>query len=402
MNVPIPRPGLRGLLPRLASLRISVVCIALLFILTAWGTLYQAEHGLYAAQTRFFHSWFFLVWGVIPFPGAQAVILALFVNLLASMVFRVKYSLGNLGNVVTHAGILFLLVGSFVTYHFAQESYLPLAEKEVSNVSLDRRIWELAAWQEPTAGVERKVTAVELGPDQTGREIDFSEYGIKAVVSNYYRNCKLEEISQGGVAQAGAVKLAPRSPAQDPEDNTAGAILRVKKADGSEQEVLLYGGQDEPVRVASGNGAFRIALRQQRHPLPMTMRLLDVRKKDYPGTGIARSYESDVEVESDGVTFKTRIYMNHPLHYKGFIFYQSSYAVNAQGKETSVFAVVENRGRLVPYISGGLVFGGMVLHFLMMLFGYGRRPGSQGSSRLNGYAASARRDEGNRKIEVLK
>lgn len=399
MNLPLPRPGLRGLLPRLASLRISVACIALLFILTAWGTLYQAEHGLYAAQTRFFHSWFFLVWGVAPFPGSQTVIFALFVNMLASMVFRVKYTVGNIGNVVTHAGILFLLVGSFITYHFAQESYLPLAEKEVSNVSLDRRNWELAVWQEASGEAGRKVTAVELGPDQAGRELDFGEFGMKAVVSNYYRNCKPEDAPQGG---AQAFKLAPRSPAQDPEDNVAGAALRIKKAGGGEQEVLLYGGQDEPVRVATGNGEIRIALRQQRHPLPMTVRLLDVRKKDYPGTGIARSYESDVEVESDGVAFKTRIYMNHPLHYKGYIFYQSSYAANAQGRETSVFAVVENKGRLVPYISGGLVFGGMVIHFLMLLFGYGRRPGSPGPARLNGNAASVPRDDGKRKLEVLK
>ena len=396
MNGPVTRPGLRGLLPRLSSLRISVVCLALLFILTAWGTVYQSGHGLYAAQTRFFHSWYFLIGGVVPFPGAQTVIFALFVNILASMIFRVKYSLANLGNVITHAGILFLLVGSFVTYHYAQESYLPLAEKEVSNVSLDRRQWELAVWQEPSQGVERKVTAVAVGPDQSGRDLDFSELGIQVKMANYYRNCVPEEGAQG------ITKLTPRSPSQDPEDNIAGAMLRVKTAGGSEREVLLYGGQDEPVKVESGKGVLQVALRQQRLPLPMTIKLLDVRKIEYPGTGIAKSYESDVEVESDGVTFKTRIYMNHPLHYKGYIFYQSSYAANAQGRETSVFAVVENRGRLVPYISGGLVFAGMVLHFLMMLFGYGRRPGSKNGGSLNGHTASPKRDEGKRKLEVSK
>jgi hypothetical protein len=271
-----------------------------------------------------------------------------------------------------------------------------LAEKEVSNVSLDRRQWELAVWQEPAQGVERKVTAVAVGPDQSGRDLDFSELGIQVKMANYYRNCVPEEGAQG------ITKLTPRSPSQDPEDNIAGALLRVKTAGGSEREVLLYGGQDEPMKVESGQGVLQVALRQQRIPLPMTIKLLDVRKIEYPGTGIATSYESDVEVESDGVTFKTRIYMNHPLHFKGFIFYQSSYAANAQGRETSVFAVVENRGRLVPYISGGLVFAGMVLHFLMMLFGYGRRPGSQDGGKHNGYAASPKRDEGKRKLEVLK
>jgi hypothetical protein len=409
MSVAGPRPGLggfigpgslRALFPRLASLRISVACLALLLILTAWGTLYQAEHGLYAAQTRFFHSWFFLIGGIVPFPGAQTAIAALFVNLLASMIFRVKYSFANLGNVVTHAGILFLLAGSFLTYHYAQESYLPLMEKEVSNVSLDRRNWELAVWQDAAGGAEKKVTAVEMGPGQAGRDLDFSEFGIQAAVASFYRNCRLETAASGEGALAGRARLSPRSPADDPEDNIAGAVLRLKEAGGATREILLYGGQDEPAQAAGSRGAVRIALRQQRHPLPMTIRLLDVRKKEYPGTGIARSFESDVEVESDGVAFKSRIYMNHPLHYQGYVFYQSSYAAGAQGRETSVFAVVENRGRLVPYISGGLVFAGMVLHFLMRLFGYGQRPGRNGTLSLNGRPASRR--PANPKAEALK
>ena len=86
-------PSLRSLVPRLASVRISVVCLLLLLGLTAWGTVYQAEYGLYAAQTRFFYSWYFLVGGFLPLPGAQLVLWVLFFNLIASMLFRVTYSL---------------------------------------------------------------------------------------------------------------------------------------------------------------------------------------------------------------------------------------------------------------------------------------------------------------------
>lgn len=368
--------GLRGMLPRLASLRISVACLSLLLILTAWGTIYQSGHGLYAAQVRFFHSWYFLIGGYIPFPGAQLVIWILFVNLMASMIFRVKYTFANLGNIVTHSGLLFLLAGSFVTYRFSQESYLPLFEKEVSNVSLDRRNWELAVWTESEGRMARTISAAAIGPGQSGEEIDFSEFGFQALVQTYYRNCVP---ARGSDAAGGLTSLKP---SQDPEENVAGVVLRIKKADGNSQEAALFGAQDNPVSVATGKGSVKISLRQQRHPLPMTVKLLDVRREDYPGTGIPRSYESDVEVQSDGVTSKTRIYMNHPLHYKGFVFYQSSYG-NAQGRESSVLAVVENRGRLLPYISGCLIFGGMVLHFLLMLFGFGQRSG-RGNGAANG------------------
>lgn len=383
MNTPLPVPGLRGLLPRLASLRISVVCLVLLLILTAWGTIHQSGHGLYAAQVRFFHSWIFLIGGYVPFPGAQLVMWVLFVNLLASMIFRVKYTVANAGNILTHGGLLFLLAGSFVTYRFAQESYLPLAEKEMSNVSLDRRNWELAVWTEPAGGLEKQVSAAALGPAQSGEELDFSEFGFKAVVASYYRNC--EPAGEG--ADREAPRLISRKPAQDPEENIAGAVLRIKRAGGETKEVALFGAQEEPFALATDRGRVLMSLRQQRHPLPMTIKLLDVRREDYSGTGIARSYESDVEVSSDGVEFKTRIFMNNPLHHKGFVFYQSSYG-NAGGRETSVFAVVENKGRLLPYISGSLIFGGMALHFLLMLFGFGRRA-QQAKGGLNGVTADS-------------
>ncbi len=366
MNSATLATKLRAWLPRLASLRITVVCLLLLFILTAWGTIYQAGNGLYAAQTRFFHSWFFLIGGIIPFPGAQLVIWVLFINLLASLIFRVKYSWGNLGNIITHAGILFLIAGSFVTYKYAVESYLPLSEGELSNVSLDRRNWELAVWHESGDAMAKKVSTLEMSPDQMGREIDFSSLGFKAVVENYYRNC----VPETDPANSSAVRLMPRRPAKEPEDNVAGMVLKVEPRDGPAREFVLYGDQTEPVTVG---GDLEVSLRHQRHPLPMTLKLLTVRREDYAGTNIARSFRSTVEVKSRGVNFTTRIYMNHPLHYQGFVFYQASYSRDAEGEGASVFQVVKNTGRPLPYISGGLIFSGMLIHFLCMLFGFGRR-----------------------------
>jgi len=367
--------------------------------LTAWGTVYQAEYGLYAAQTRFFYSWYFLVGGFLPLPGAQLVLWVLFFNLIASMLFRVTYSFANIGNILTHGGFLFLLAGSFVTFKYAQESYLPLAEKEVSNVSLDRRQWELAVWSDEGSGsdqgsaLEKKVSAVALGSSQVGEDIDFSEFGFKVLLQNYYRNCEAGADSNNASSMnnsEGIGMLMPRRPAQDPEDNLAGVHLRIKIAGGESQDMLVYGGQMTPNSLNIQGKRIQVSLRKMRHPLPISIRLIDVKKEEYPGTGIARTYQSDVEVRGEGTSFKTRINMNHPLHYKDFTFYQSSYNMDAQGKESSVFAVVQNSGRLLPYISGAMVFGGMVFHFLIMLFRYGNRtsraadnavPGNNGVTR---------------------
>ncbi len=375
-----------ALAPRLASLKISVICLMLLLVLTAWGTVYQASYGLYAAQTRFFHSWVFWVGGFLPLPGAQSVMWLLFFNLIASMLFRVRYSWDNVGNILTHGGFLLLLAGSFVTFKFAQESYLPLAEKAVSNVSLDRRHWELAVWEEkdgPGGDFDKNVSAVGLAHARSGSHFDFSEFGFAANVGNCYRNCEAfpDTMAMPGTPRWNTVaSLEPRRPALDPQDDYPGMRLNLtpskQAGEGLAQanpEILLWGGMENASRVEFGGKTLRIALRHLRHPLPIAVKLIDVKKEEYPGTGIARAYQSDVEVRADGAQFKTRISMNHPLHYKDFTFYQSSYTVDARGDETSVFAVVENSGKLLPYVSGGMIFIGMMIHFLLMLFRYGNR-----------------------------
>ena len=41
--------------------------------------------------------------------------------------------------------------------------------------------------------------------------------------------------------------------------------------------------------------------------------------------------------------------------------------IDATGRETSTFAVVENRSRLVPYIGTAVIGIGLVIHFLQTL-----------------------------------
>jgi len=112
------------------SLRLTVACLVILFILTAWGTFYQVGHGLYAAQQRFFHAWFFALFGFLPLPGAQLVLAVLFVNLLAALLFRFAYSLRQAGQILAHAGLVLLLAGGFITHHFGREAELTLREGE--------------------------------------------------------------------------------------------------------------------------------------------------------------------------------------------------------------------------------------------------------------------------------
>ena len=75
-----------SLIQRLASVKIAVVCLGLLFILVFWGTIAEVQQGLFFAQKHFFHSWVFLAFGVLPFPGAQLVLWVLFINLICAAI----------------------------------------------------------------------------------------------------------------------------------------------------------------------------------------------------------------------------------------------------------------------------------------------------------------------------
>src|SRR5471032_1290247 len=100
------------MIKRLSSSWITVVCLFLLFILTFWGTIAQVQQGLYAAQDRFFNSFFFLAAGFIPFPGAQLVLWVLFVNLICMMVLTFKKYLRweSLGLLIIHMGLILYFV----------------------------------------------------------------------------------------------------------------------------------------------------------------------------------------------------------------------------------------------------------------------------------------------------
>src|SRR5271154_5339469 len=116
----------------LSSPLITVVCLFLLFVLTFWGTIAQVHQGLYAAQDRFFNSFFFLAAGFIPFPGAQLVLWVFFINLISMLILTwKKYTQWeNIGLLVIHMGLILYFVAAFMIFHVSQESNIHLAEGE--------------------------------------------------------------------------------------------------------------------------------------------------------------------------------------------------------------------------------------------------------------------------------
>ena len=115
---------------------------------------------------------------------------------------------------------------------------------------------------------------------------------------------------------------------------------------------------------------FALKLRKKRFELPFAIHLHDFHHDYHPGTGMARSYMSDVSISADSVETPVRIEMNDPLRRDGLIVFQSTWGPqDAQPGEPlySGFAVVRNPSDHFPLIACIVIAIGLCLHFWRML-----------------------------------
>ena len=357
-----------------ASLKITLTCLILLFILTFWGTVDQVYNGLYLAQERFFNSFFFLVGGFIPFPGAQLVLWVLFINLVCVALTRFVYNRDHIGITIIHSGLLLFFVAAFVTLHCVEESHLTLMEREAANVSAAYHDWEIAAWKE--SGNEKDVIAYDTAGLRGGQQLSFppegslsAEYGLTLTVGHCYPNSEAYTGGQAASAVLSASGIGTLKPVpldKAPEKNIPGCLLTVEGTG----PAILYGAEDKPLTIAKEGTEYFLQLRRKHYPLPFLLRLNDFTVEWHPDTEIARSFKSLVEIipTGGGSSREVLISMNKPLRYKNFTLYQASYSIDQFGRESSTLAVVKNTGRLLPYIATFLTFAGLALHFLLMAF----------------------------------
>ena len=352
----------------LIDLRVTVVCLALLFALTFLGTMHQIDNGIYSAQKKYFESFFTLAAGFVPLPGAQLVLWVLVVNLAAATIYRFVYKVRRIGILIIHGGLFALFFGMFFTQYFAQESFLSLLEGEGGNVTTDYFDWEVAVWD--PAGETRRVAAVDAGALAAGNAVSISRYGVELRPQRYFANAQAFSRAGGAPARwingSGIESLQEARVSPDPQENFPGVLLTVVHGAGS-AEVLLYGADVAPASVPVEGGRLAVSLRRKHYAMPLVVRLDDFRAEFHPNSDTPSSFESDVTLSTQQFTRSARISMNHPLRHAGYTFYQASYAIDATGRETSTLAVVHNRSRVVPYV-GTLVVGlGLAVHFVQTL-----------------------------------
>ena len=367
------------MLKLLSSVRITVVCLFLLFVLIFWGTVAQVQQGLYVAQERFFNSFFFLADGFLPFPGAQLVLWVLFVNLLAMTITRFstyrKWSYA--GVLIVHFGLLLYFAAAFIVFQVSRESNVHLTEGEATNVSTSYIQWELAYWTGPDGTIgagesqHHQVTAVDTNDFKPGYEIPFVNKDFALKVKQFYPNSDAfsssEKRSPRILNASGISLLTPKPLLKERGQNIAGGIFDVQFKS-HDYTLILFGTESQATAVTIGDKVYHFSLRHKRYLLPFTIKLDHFKVEFHPGTDMAKSYESLVTLSTGALQRQVRIFMNNPLRYKDYTLYQASYDVDSVGRQYTTLAVVKNFARLLPYVACFIVFFGLALHFLTQAF----------------------------------
>jgi hypothetical protein len=263
------------------------------------------------------------------------------------------------------------LVSGFVTLHLAKESHVTLAEGQATNVSASYTQWEVAYWKEQDGLSEdtQNVTAIDTDGFKKGTVVGFTNVPWQLSVVEFYENAAAftKTLPASGVKlknDSGITLLQPRKINKEREKNIAGGIFNLTAGE-DQYQMILFGTEDNPTAVDIGNQRYFFSLRNKRTPLPFTIKLDEFKAEFHPGTQVARSYESWVEVIKDNTSRKAHIYMNNPLREREYALYQSSYSVDDFGKKYSTLAVVQNAVSVMPYVASFIVFFGLAIHFIM-------------------------------------
>ncbi len=370
----------------LSSLRLTVVLLSMSMLLIFFGTLDQVHLGIHAAQAKYFRSLFVFWqpsgtdWHVPIFPGGYLIGTLLFFNLVVAHGTRFQLTTKKIGIFLIHAGVVFLLLGELFTGLFAKESMMRMDIGTAQTYSEAPRETELAVIDTSSKDDDLVVALPESLLARSGViQPPAIPFALKIV--KFLPNATLvmraqapdapSSLATSGIGPNVVATEIPRTVKQDERDLTT-AFVQVNTVQGPLGTWLVSNALAASQSFDYDGRTYELRLRQKRYYKPFTIKLLDFRHDVYPGTDIPKNFSSRVRL-IDSRQKEDRdvlIYMNSPLRYSGYTFYQAGFDNN---DKTSILQVVKNPTFLLPYIACGLVGAGLLTQFSMHLFGFLRR-----------------------------
>lgn len=376
----------------LTSLKLTVACLAAAMLLVFFGTLAQVDEGLYAAQDRYFKSFFIVplkvanLWLLPIFPGGYTIGGILLVNLIAAHGKRFKFTKKKIGIFLTHAGLILLLLGQLLTDVLSRESSLNFEEGETKNYSVDFRKSELV-FIDKSAAETNTVISVPESRLRKGATLSDTNLPFQIRIRQYWPNANLSN-----QAIAGAISTAAnQGDAKDFLVLPAEKTTEMDKRDLPCAVIELFDGEQSigtwltsailnSQTVRHEDKTFDLALRFRRYYESFSLTLLKATHEKYKGTENPKNFSSRVRLKNKATNEdrEVLIYMNHPLRYGGLTFYQHQMAADEAAVQqghipNSTLQVVRNPTWLTPYLACLMVGAGLLVQFLTHLVSFLRK-----------------------------
>ena len=414
------RQGAGEVLVLAASVRLTVVLLALGMVLVFVGTLAQSKLGIWVVMEDYFRSIYVLVpvnifpdllfpsddlrydeGFMIPFPGGFTILGLLTLNMLAALYLFVMRDIKTGGRVLVrrlglyaiHLGMIILFAGEFVTGLYAKEGLMSVTQGGWSDYVEDIRAAELVLVDASGPETDRQIIFSQAMVERaanSGEPLTHPDLPVSIRVERWVGNSSLlrregDTTGLRGAALVHRVESVPRAAGIDPAiDFPSAEVTLVSKEGGASLGTWLVTAVPDSVRgqsrmfsafpqpVELEQTTWQLQLRFARRQLAYRIEVDAVTHETYPGTTIPRNFASEVRVvdETTKASRTAKVWMNHPLRHGGDTYYQHQMSA-ATGRTT--FQVVRNIGALLPYIACAIVSAGMLWHFFVSLLSFSRR-----------------------------
>ncbi len=402
-------------LPRLAfqifsSYFLAMWVLVFMTLITLFGTLYQVDHGLFAAKQKYFHSLFLMhrlgdgmpmpEWlGElrVPLPGGLLLMLLLTTNLIIGAIIKVRKRSRGIGMLIAHFGMIFLLISGWVTFAFNREGYLALYEGQASSRVESYRQYQIEILPLDENGQSDRALVIppadiETISAGTSRIFQSEELPFDIELSDFHRNAVPVPVSAPIAAEAKGpeiegFKLVGQKPAKEAEQNlpAVAAVFLPKTGDAEPVRTFLsarsanFDPRESPMAYAFEVDGKRYAARmvKENWEVPFEVRLDKFIFERHPGVSMARNYESRIARIEEGAEKAVEIKMNEPMRYQGYTFFQESFGPADAGPGESMysqFAVHNNPADQWPLWSLLITTAGLMLHFVDKLFRHTNKP----------------------------
>lgn len=145
-----------------------------------------------------------------------------------------------------------------------------------------------------------------------------------------------------------------------------GKIIKgdLKSLEVVKDDKTFYVTNEKPIGLHVGNRQIDLAIDNESIKLPFEVNLTRFKMDTDRGTNNPASYESFIDVFTGSDRFDAHVFMNNPLKYNNFTFYQASY-FKAKSGFGSVLSVNFDPGRWLKYLGSLLLVLGSLWHFVL-------------------------------------